>query len=132
MANKTNHPRGERKQEPTPRQKAAALILTANPDMPLGEALVLAGYSPAVKKNPNAIINSKGINSIKEAYSYEINSRIKPNLPAKRMKEGLKSKDLKVALEFIKEYKKDVGLSSDTIANAIQINLSPELKDLAG
>ena len=129
--NRTVHPNTQGNRKPTPRQKAAALILVSNPDMPLGEALILAGYSQSAKKNPNLIINSKAITSLKAAYNYELSSRINPRLIARKMKQGINNPDSKVVLEYIKEVKKDLGLSSDQATNAIQINLTGGISELA-
>lgn len=129
--NRTNHPTGVRKQEPTPRQRALALILTSNPEMSLGEAVVMAGYAESSRKDPRKLIVTKGVKSLRDAYLFEVSSKITPRIVAKRVQQGVKSPDLKVALEYIKEYKKDFGISTDTATNAIQINLTGDITDLA-
>lgn len=99
--------------------------------MSLGEAVVMAGYAESSRKDPRKLIVTKGVKSLRDAYLFEVSSKITPRIVAKRVQQGVKSPDLKVALEYIKEYKKDFGISTDTATNAIQINLTGDITDLA-
>lgn len=126
-----NSTKGIPKDQPTPRQKALALILATNPDISAAEAIGLAGYSISTQRHPKRALETKNIKSIREAYLYEVSRRITPATVAKRIKEGLKSKDLNTSLKYIQEYKKDFNIATDTASTAIQINLAPELRELA-
>lgn len=62
---------------------------------------------------------------------YELVRKIKPKLLAKRLAEGVKAKDLRVALPYIMEVKKDLVISQNQPDTLVQITMSEELNKLA-
>ncbi len=117
---------------PTPRQKRAWEIIIKNPDMPTYEALILAGYErKSALSNGKRILNGRGFRSLADVYRYELVRNIKPRTLAKQLAKGVKSDDLRIALPYIQQATKDIGLADETPDTLIQINLSDKLKEYA-
>jgi hypothetical protein len=118
---------------PSERQRRAIEVRVKYPEKSLYECLILAGYKKNTALNGTAnFIDATAVKNVQELYGYELaRQNVTPRLLAKRMREGVKNKDLRLAFQYIQEAKKDLGISKETPDTAIQINLQGELNDYA-
>src|SRR4030042_908375 len=121
------------KWNPSARQEKALVIKKQNPEKSLYQCMIEANYSRntahCVKAN---FIERVGVQNVSERYGYELARQgITPRLLAKRAREGVKHKDLRLAFQYIQEAKKDLGISKESPDTAIQINLQGELGEYA-
>lgn len=98
------------------------------------QALIQAGYSPSVATvHARDIINSDGFKTLQKEYHYHLDKMgVDVKLIAEKMRAGIEGEDKKASvLEYLKETKRDLGLSKDVPDTMIQINISGELQEYA-
>lgn len=118
---------------PSARQEKALALKKKNPEKSLYQCMIEANYSRNSARHVKAnLIEREGVKSVSELYGYELARQgITPRLLARRTREGVKHKDLRLAFQYIQETKKDLGISKETPDTAIQINLQGELGEYA-
>ena len=115
------------------KQSRAFEIMLKQPELSAYQALIRAGYSKNTASSAKAnFMDRVAVSSMKDQLGYElIRKQVTPKYIAQLTKQGLESKDSKVVLEYIKEVKKDLNISTEATQNAIQINLTGEISKLA-
>jgi len=91
------------------------------------EALLEAGYSEATAKNPKAnFYEAPGYKKLIEEYrKYLIKAGITPEIVADIQAEGLFDQNAGIRLGYIKEFKKDWGISfEDTLQTLPDLNIT--------
>ena len=122
------------KQQPTMLQKKAFKLLIENPNVAKSKLLEAAGYAAGKKGvNSTQILATEGFKTLQAEYNFHLNQQgVDAQLLAAKMRAGLDGEDKKTSvLEYIKETKRDIGISKEVPDTMIQINLSGELKEFA-
>lgn len=133
------------KVKPTKLQKKTLEIKRDNPDMPLGKAMVRAGYSPKTSLKPKQnFTDLKGTAMAIEQWREElrgsglgeqkIKEKIKEWIDAERIKTSLtepdkKVPDYKTQIEAGKMIRKDLGIETEAPGVMIQQNFIKKLED---
>lgn len=101
--------------------------------MPKSEVLRRAGYNEGAALQSTAVFNSAGIKNLQKEYNYYLDKEgVNTRLLAERMRDGLDGEDKKASvLEYVKEAKRDLGLSKETPDTMIQINITGDLQEYA-
>lgn len=99
------------KVSPSPKQKTAFEYLKTARD--LGEAMRKAGYSEITSTHPKQnLVDTAGFKMLVNQYREELKTAgVNTEIMAKIQAAGLFDKDPKIRLEYLKETKRDFGLS---------------------
>jgi hypothetical protein len=118
--------------KPTQKQRKAFENIKAG--MNLKDSLLKAGYSPVTATHPKQnVVDSPGMKSLIEQYREDLmKAGITKEVLAEIQAEGLFDQNAGVRLGYLKETKKDFGLSVDLPTNQtnIQINAGDFFADV--
>lgn len=110
-------------QKPTKMQTKTFRILKENPGMGMNRAMKEAGYTPSSIANMRTR-HGKGFKKLEEKYKRLLMRKgVSLEKLAEIQAEGLKDKDPRVKMDYLKETKKDFGFKPDNNDSNIQVNV---------